>query len=337
MDTVTVHYWSTETKSFANKQTHSILLVAALIFSMSTTVMLCSSIWTDHWDSVEWDIEQAIELLKTQNQSKTWFNKVYTEWIVNNTILKVTITTEKTTPRNNGDDLLVLAKYNHYKSDYDSMINDFGETVTVILTPMYGGIWTQCNALTDGQFIQLQEELVHQLDSKLPKCMNYLAEDNTLEEQDFRPDWHLRMLKVSISCALVCIIIVGTALLIGLFSILQHQISAMLITAVLYILASTFGFFTLGIMYNKRRSTKIYGHKNCNRSLILISGMIKIGGDMCPTLRFWEYLLTSRIYSHSWSMSLGWIAVFFCIITSFLWILLSKNMKNAPANMIFIN
>ncbi|XP_050542529.1 uncharacterized protein LOC126906202 isoform X2 [Daktulosphaira vitifoliae] len=294
MDTVTVHYWSTETKSFANKQTHSILLVAALIFSMSTTVMLCSSIWTDHWDSVEWDIEQAIELLKTQNQSKTWFNKVYTEWIVNNTILKVTITTEKTTPRNNGDDLLVLAKYNHYKSDYDSMINDFGETVTVILTPMYGGIWTQCNALTG-------------------------------------------MLKVSISCALVCIIIVGTALLIGLFSILQHQISAMLITAVLYILASTFGFFTLGIMYNKRRSTKIYGHKNCNRSLILISGMIKIGGDMCPTLRFWEYLLTSRIYSHSWSMSLGWIAVFFCIITSFLWILLSKNMKNAPANMIFIN
>lgn len=45
------------------------------------------------------------------------------------------------------------------------------------------------------------------------------------------------MQNVSISCALVCIIIVVAALLIGLFSIFHHQISAMLITAVMYLLA----------------------------------------------------------------------------------------------------
>lgn len=45
------------------------------------------------------------------------------------------------------------------------------------------------------------------------------------------------MQNVSISCALVCIIIVITASLIGLFSIFCHQISAMLITAVMYLLA----------------------------------------------------------------------------------------------------
>lgn len=49
------------------------------------------------------------------------------------------------------------------------------------------------------------------------------------------------MQNVSISCALVCIIIVVTALLIGLFSIFRHQISAMLITAVMYLLAGNFG------------------------------------------------------------------------------------------------
>jgi len=45
------------------------------------------------------------------------------------------------------------------------------------------------------------------------------------------------MQNVSISCALVCIIIVISASLIGLFSIFGHQISAMLITAVMYLLA----------------------------------------------------------------------------------------------------
>jgi len=47
---------------------------------------------------------------------------------------------------------------------------------------------------------------------------------------------------VSISCALVCIIIVVTASFIGLFSIFRHQISAMLITAVMYLLAGNFNY-----------------------------------------------------------------------------------------------
>lgn len=45
------------------------------------------------------------------------------------------------------------------------------------------------------------------------------------------------MQNMSISCALVCIIIVVTASLIGLFSVFHNQISAMLITAVMFFLA----------------------------------------------------------------------------------------------------
>lgn len=48
------------------------------------------------------------------------------------------------------------------------------------------------------------------------------------------------MQNVSISCALVCIIISIAASLIGLFSIFGHQISAMLITAVMYLLAGNY-------------------------------------------------------------------------------------------------
>lgn len=48
------------------------------------------------------------------------------------------------------------------------------------------------------------------------------------------------MQNMSISCALVCIIIVVTASLIGLFSVFHHQISAMLITAVMFFLTGNF-------------------------------------------------------------------------------------------------
>lgn len=176
------------------------------------------------------------------------------------------------------------------------------------------------------------------------------------------------MQNVSISCALVCIIIVSAAFLIGLFSILCHQISAMLITAVMYLWAgkytyiflyplplngklihknytskiviiikyiilfflATFGLFTLGIMHNKHHSRKAHSQNNCYRSSALIDGMINAGGNMCQTIHFWEQLLTARIYSLGWSVNMGWIAVMLCFLTSFLWIVLSKIMRQSP-------
>uniref|UniRef100_A0A2S2PF15 Uncharacterized protein n=2 Tax=Aphidini TaxID=33387 RepID=A0A2S2PF15_SCHGA len=136
------------------------------------------------------------------------------------------------------------------------------------------------------------------------------------------------MQNVSISCALVCIIIVVSASLIGLFSIFRHQISAMLITAVMYLLAATFGLFTLGIMHNKHHSRKTHSQNNCNQSLALIDGMINASGNMCQTIHFWEQLLTARIYSLGWSVNIGWVAVILCILTSCLWIILSKIMRS---------
>ncbi|XP_050433374.1 uncharacterized protein LOC126841120 isoform X2 [Adelges cooleyi] len=233
---------------------------------------------------------------------------------------------------NNGDALLVLAtsNQNHYKNIHDPLLYEIGETATVILAPMYGGIWALCIALTDEQLVQLYRETGTTIGHILPKCVNYLNDDNYSSEEYFRPDWHHRMQNVSMSCALVCVIIVGTATLIGLFSICRNQISAMLVTAVLYLLAATFGLFTLGIMHNKHNSRKSHTQKNCNRSLALIDGMINAGGNMCQTIQFWEQLLTARIYSLDWSVNLGWIAVMFCALTSFSWIVLSKVMRNSP-------
>lgn len=45
------------------------------------------------------------------------------------------------------------------------------------------------------------------------------------------------MHNLSISCSLVCLIILGSAALLGAFGICQRQISAILVTGVMYLLA----------------------------------------------------------------------------------------------------
>jgi uncharacterized membrane protein YjjP (DUF1212 family) len=45
------------------------------------------------------------------------------------------------------------------------------------------------------------------------------------------------MQNLSISCALVCLIILASSALVGVFGVLKHQISAVLVTGVMYLLA----------------------------------------------------------------------------------------------------
>lgn len=90
--------------------------------------------------------------MKKQNKSSEWLNNIKTEWLVNGTTLKITVNAAKPLPANNGDALLVLAtaNQNHPMNLYDmhSLLYQTGKTATVILAPMYGGIWTLCISLT---------------------------------------------------------------------------------------------------------------------------------------------------------------------------------------------
>lgn len=90
--------------------------------------------------------------MKTQNKSSQWLNNVHTEWLVNGNTLKITINAASPLPVNNGDALLVLATSNQYHQtdfyDRRPLIFKTGETTTIILAPMYGGIWTLCISLT---------------------------------------------------------------------------------------------------------------------------------------------------------------------------------------------
>ncbi|CAG4995787.1 unnamed protein product [Parnassius apollo] len=129
------------------------------------------------------------------------------------------------------------------------------------------------------------------------------------------------MQNLSISCALVCLIVLGSAALVGAFGVCKHQISAVLVTGVMYLLAGLFAMFTLMIIHFKRMqrvSTRSSPHGDDTADGVV--------GPRAPALP----LLSAREFTTSWSLELGWGGVALATTTSLLWILLSKIMRYNP-------
>ncbi|XP_032678800.1 uncharacterized protein LOC116847667 isoform X2 [Odontomachus brunneus] len=127
------------------------------------------------------------------------------------------------------------------------------------------------------------------------------------------------MQNLSISCSLVCLIILGCAALIGFFGLCMHQISAVLVTGVMYLLAATFALFTLTIIHFKRAQDHRSGVRTVEGPEDGVIGM--------PVLRS---ILKARRFTTAWSMDLGWGGVTLCALASVAWILLSKIMRFSP-------
>lgn len=194
-----------------------------------------------------------------------------------------------------------------------------GERTIAFLVPMHGGIWTLCVALTDEE-IDLLGNVGF---PPVLQCVNYLSGGlDGMRGYEPRTDWQHRMQNLSISCALVCLIVLGSAALVGAFGVFQHQISAVLVTGVMYLLAASFALFSLTIIHFKRMQNKprIEGESDGS-----VDGVVSpFGGKTLAPL------LEARIFSTSWSLDLGWGGVMLCVMTSILWILLSKIMRFNP-------
>ncbi|KAL0107906.1 hypothetical protein PUN28_014878 [Cardiocondyla obscurior] len=180
------------------------------------------------------------------------------------------------------------------------------------LVPMHGGIWIMCVSLSEEEM-----QLLSQMNFPQKRCVNYLTPNEVHEET--RGDWQNRMQNLSISCSLVCLIILGCAALIGFFGLCRHQISAVLVTGVMYLLAATFALFTLTIICFKRA-------QNRGGTKPLADGP-EDGVIGMPVFR---NVLKARRVTTAWSMDLGWGGVTLCALASVAWILLSKIMRFSP-------
>ncbi|XP_046660018.1 uncharacterized protein LOC124353968 [Homalodisca vitripennis] len=147
------------------------------------------------------------------------------------------------------------------------------------------------------------------------------------------------MQNLSISCALVCLIILGSSALVGAFGVLKHQISAVLVTGVMYLLAATFALFTLAIIHFKRQQSKtrtssIPVSPEClDIPAPVLADGVSPSSVVATEPRFapvWADYYSARVFSLGWSVDLGWGGVILCVLASILWILLSKIMRYNP-------
>ncbi|XP_030374154.1 uncharacterized protein LOC115623759 [Scaptodrosophila lebanonensis] len=282
-----------------------LFLFVTLLMTTSATAMLCAAIMTDHWEHVTWD----------RNSLDRYSNRsgLHLEWLLDEQVA-----------------MLKPDKRADHRFRRDS----------VFLVPMYGGIWTLCINLPMQQLQELRRN--PKFPRGAPPCVNYLAgsmENARGEEQ--RNDWqhsesqvtlqpHLRMQNLSISCSLVCLIILGSAALVGAFGVCQRQISAILITGVMYLLAALFALFTLMIIHFKRQQGRPMLDSDYDGT---VDGIVARPGGVAIMAK---PLLGARIFLTSWSLDLGWGGVVLCAITSVLWILLSKIMRYNPFSALMI-
>ncbi|XP_017772263.1 PREDICTED: uncharacterized protein LOC108559469 [Nicrophorus vespilloides] len=200
------------------------------------------------------------------------------------------------------------------------------------LVPIHGGIWTLCFSLTEKEI-----HLLGKIGFPEQSCVNYLSGGlDGMKVCEPKADWQRRMQNLSISCALVCLIILGSAALVGAFGVCQHQISAVLVTGVMYLLAASFALFTLTIIHFKRvqsrpsrfdLATDANGWYRMDADCT-VDGVVSPLGSRGYLLS--AHLLGARVFSTSWSLDLGWGGVILCVMTSVLWILLSKIMRFNP-------
>ncbi|XP_052133058.1 uncharacterized protein LOC113205561 isoform X2 [Frankliniella occidentalis] len=288
------------------------LALTVLATACSTALLVCAVI-TDHWEHVAWDwdrervarVEQTL-LQDQRNGSHHW----RLDWLVDGKVARLL----RRRPRQ----------------------PDVGPSAgpAVFLLPMNGGIWTLCANVNEEQHAALRAAGLSQ-----PSCVNYLTRN---PGPDGRPSWQRRMQNLSISCALVCLIILGSSAIVGAFGVVAHQASAVLVTGVLYFLAATFALFTLSIIHFKRAQTPAALGRGSGALAVdgVMPGItpVDVGAGpaglaaaaVLPPPPLWGPLLAARRVETAWSLQMGWGGVAGALLTAALWLTLSRAMRGPP-------
>ncbi|XP_076051184.1 uncharacterized protein LOC143031358 [Oratosquilla oratoria] len=230
-------------------------------------------------------------------------------------------------------------------SSSSSSSSSSSTTRVVFLVPMYGGIWSLCVGLSEAEQTQIRD-----LGFPRTGCISYLAPPPATTTTQaakgdsssssggrggggggggssssssggplsgaptLKNDWVQRMQNLSISCALVCCILLGSAALVGVLGVFKRQTSAVLVTGVMYILAATFGLFCLAIMHFKRKTKR-----DC--------------GVLDEQVQFSPEYSEARDFGTGWSLNLGWAGVATCLAAAALWLLLARIMRYNPISL----
>ncbi|KAF8793898.1 hypothetical protein HNY73_001930 [Argiope bruennichi] len=169
--------------------------------------------------------------------------------------------------------------------------------VVVYLVPAYGGVNNLCPNITDAAKILTKKD-----GYDFDNCISYLSTEKILS----RDSWLDRMRNLAMSCAMVCLILLAFSAPLGLLGLFKKQISTIMVTGVMYILAGVFGVFNLVFMHFKRvKSDGFYTSTVLDHNLS-------------------EDYMKHRIFTVGWPPTAEWAGLILCLLASLFWLLLAK-------------
>ncbi|XP_076309147.1 uncharacterized protein LOC143224761 isoform X1 [Tachypleus tridentatus] len=246
---------------------------ATLVFTAAATACLSLALLTNHWETVTFARDQVQRVANRSQHTLSWINKH---------LVRVDTSEDGVSK--------TVKVYSRQKTNAD----------LVFLISLYGGVNAICTDISDEERTELLKD-----GFSPPVCLSYLTPEGLV----FRNAWLVRMRNLAMSCAMVCLILLATCALVGSFGLIKRQLSAVMVTGVMFFLAALFGLFTLAFMYFKRvKPEGVY------TSTIIDKGI--------PV----EYL-RAREFTMGWSALLGWCGIILCAISSIFWLLLARVLR----------
>lgn len=245
---------------------------ATLLLSVGSTVGLLGGFLSDHWEHVSFDADAVSETAARHGVALTRSANV----------LRLGFGAGSAKPRG------------------------FNGSVAYLVN-LKGGVSRMCANVDENDLAFLGDEAK----SAPVGCISYFRspdEDYHRKQVIIKYPWLDKMRNLAMSCSIVSLILITSSFPVGGFGIFKRQLSAVMVTGVMFILAALFGIFTVCFMYFKR--------------MVPEGVLTGTGFDDVPS----DYLRARR-FSRQWSATLSWVGISLCLITSVFWLILARIMR----------
>lgn len=252
----------------------SFYLGATLFLSLGSALCLLLAFLSDHWELVLYDAEHVASLARQKGMSLTRSRNV-----------------------------LRLAD----GGGVGGVQQQPPQGSSLFLVNLNGGVHRICATL-DGDDLDF---LGSEAKGAPGGCISYYSssDEERISTLVVRSPWLDKMKNLAMSCSLVSLILVGASALVGGFGICKRQLSAVMVTGVMFILAAVFATFTSCFMHFKRT----------------VPQGVLTGTDFDQGLP--AEFLRSRRFARDWAASLSWLGIALCLFTSVFWLILARIMR----------
>lgn len=188
------------------------------------------------------------------------------------------------------------------KTNTQTSANGTPQVTNYYLYKTISGVWRMCNHLSASSLSVVSTALGEPVNS----CYTFVTEYD--EENRVLPDWMKSiggMHNSAASCFIVSLIDLSAAVAVGTFAIIQKQVSACMVTGVLYCMAGLFSVFGLTIFHTKMYY-ETYQCYSFDRE--------KLPGLACD----------ARQVEIGWAIPMLWVGVVMCVIAFGLWIFVTR-------------